>query len=87
MTLSIWNSAIQFVTGLRTTMVGMAAFDGGSHTWPTILFAIGFYAAATGIHDLLAIEAAGEARKVRAGLTEASYIDSHRIDLPRAGSC
>jgi hypothetical protein len=64
MTHSILNSAIQFVTGLGTTIVGMTVLDYGSHTWPTILIAIGFYAAATGIHGLWTIEAAGGGMKV-----------------------
>ena len=47
-----WDSAVNAITGIGAAFVGMAALEQSSHTWPTILIAVGVYAAASGIRGL-----------------------------------
>jgi hypothetical protein len=52
MKLCNWKSAMNTLTGIGTAVLGTAALEQTSGTWPTILIVVGVYAAASGIREL-----------------------------------
>jgi hypothetical protein len=52
MKLCTWKSAVDALTGIGTAIIGTAALERTSDTWPTILVVVGIYAAASGIRGL-----------------------------------